>query len=448
MSNQTIKYFRHIITEGSKPVIGKYQINEKDIKDVNYYRLSFNDEGKVTKVEFFKDGKLHRNPQLAGVGAARILIEHLPDGSKISYENEFGEQVPNIKGVHILQREIDRNKNYLLITNFNKEGKPVPDSSGAFKYLIKFDNDGFPLKKHFLNEMGDTIIGSLGRYEIQYKYDNNNNLIEEANYGKDGKLFEDAIGCAVYKFKHDIYGYYSEMKCCNTSGQLKENIKDGYCMIVLVHDGKGNLTKADYLNLSGNTIMRIIYNANWEISEMLYHISHPAENKLTHACIDYIHYGLGPHESLAEIKYFNNKEQLKERCDMGVAIERYKRDTAGNVIECSFFNAQECLQECLDTGIAIMRFKHDKYGNIIERSTYGTEGELKTGINDNFSTVRSKYNNLGYETERRFFGADDEPVEDREDGVAIMRWEYDKQGNKTKMIGFDKNENILFEKDL
>jgi len=445
IKNHTIEYYRHIVDQGDKPAIGRYQIDEESAKEVNCYRFSFDDNGKVINVEFLKEGKLHYDLQLVGVGAARILIEYLSGGSRISYENEFGEQVPNNEGIHIIRREIDRNKNQLLIANYNKEGMPAADSSGAYKYLVKFNKNGYPSNKYFLNEMGDTITGSLERYEIRYRYDERNNLIEEANYGKDGQLFEDEIGIAFYKYKYDIYGYCSEMRCYDIKGQLKENIKDGYCSVISEHDSKGNLTKADYLNLNGNTIIRIIYNTNWEISEMLFHISHPSSNKLADACIDYIHHVLGPHESVNETEYFNNKEQLKERCDIGIAIERHKRDIKGNIIEWSFFDAQDRLCERLDTGIAIMRFKYDKYGNIIESSTYGVEGALKTSLNNNFSIVRSKYNDLGHETERRFYGVYDELVGDRDNGAAILRWEYDEHGDIMKKVGLDKNENIVFE---
>jgi len=61
-AGETHQYYRHIELDGSYNLVGRYPVDKKDANSVNCYRFTYDEDGRLIKVEYTKGGRLAIDP--------------------------------------------------------------------------------------------------------------------------------------------------------------------------------------------------------------------------------------------------------------------------------------------------------------------------------------------------------------------------------------------------
>jgi YD repeat-containing protein len=360
------------------------------------------------------------------------------------------------------------------------------DNAYAFQTSYELDQNGFYDKAYYLNKLGKRT----SRYNAYYKdfsCDTRGNIIEAADYDKNGKIIESWDGTAylrntfndknqrietssydkknqligssgsTVKYEYDNNGFISKISYFDNKGDYYTEY--GAPITKYKNDARGNSIEISYLNADGSyyyeSITKNEYNeknllirtADYDLQGNLYDSGYGAST-------EYIYDSRG---NLIETRVYNDQGQLY---DGGTAITKFGFDANGDNVQTSYFNADNSpstdyngiavtkslfdnRHNCIETatfdefnelvsdynGVAMYRYKFDANNYCIETSRYGTDGELYDG--EYYSaTEKQSYDAKGNLLEIAYYDALGELATDSYSYVAITRYKYDADGNQ------------------
>lgn len=307
--NTSDAFFRQISLDSKLGFVGKYPVDEKYSRENNCYHFSYDGTGKLMIVEYWRSGKLQKDLAL---GIAQIKIENTDGYEKRTYYNEKGKPSADlISGVYSVRIKYDENTHLLSLFNYDKKGQLTKDKYNVTQYAWLLDNDGKRLKSMRMDKTGTRIIDNEGFYELRAKYDDKGNLVELANYGKNGKLMEN---CGKVSSLHKKY------------------------------DDKGNILEEAYLSDKGELVNHTI-------------------SRIAVTQIKYDDNG-----NIVETKYLGSDEQMKED-KSGIALTKWKYDSTGNLVEESYYGIDEQPKERKineNLSYAVVKWKYNGQGKLVK----------------------------------------------------------------------------------
>jgi len=299
----------------------------------------------------------------------------------------------------------------LIEVEYIKEGNPGKDPRlGVTKFIIKYEN-GIEFRSH-LDTEGNPISDTTGVYKYKRILDKENNTVLAINYDEKGNIIKDIFGVAQY------YTFLNE---------------------------KGMPIRYFHLNEKGDTITHAMG---------LYEVRQKYDQT----------------GNVIEIYNYGKDGRLGGNQTFGPVIYRSKFDKHGNWIEGRVYGSDGKLANTEHLPYAVRQSKYDEKGNKKEEFYYDNNNKLLSKIKfyKNGSTLESwshmsfaqpkipelanisylygKFDKNGSLIELSYHDEDEKLMERDDNGIAIERYEYNEKGEITKIIGLDKNENIVFEK--
>lgn len=381
-------YYRKVKIDGRYEIKGSYPISSDLGEKVDCYRFSYNNKGKLTKVEHLKAGRLSELSYF-GNAVAQVLITYYIDFKKISYSNSRGNPVMSNNLVYSKRIEHDRDNNLLLVFMLDEYDVLIKDNNGVTAYISNLDTNGRRIITSNFNENGEEIEDNGGIFKTFLKYGKYGNIIEERYYSIDDQLKEhDNLNIAIIKRTFDELGNKIEERYYNAENELKKR-KDIDVAII-----------------------------KWGYDEF---------------------------SNIIEERYYDTEENLAQKEKLGVAIIKWEYDENGNIIEQRFYGEDERLTESEDLGISIIKWEYDNSGNTIEQRYYGIDDKLTEHEGLGFAIIQWKYNEKGNKIEMRYFDSNEELHELGTLEFAITQWEYDEEGNIIRTINLNKNGEVIYE---
>jgi len=197
-----------------KPTI-KLDIEESKI--MNCYKISFNQDGKLGKVEFFVSGKKSSNSDFD----AHILELNY-------YSNHYEEMFRN------------------------EENQRVVNKNGIWLSKYYLNDDGYWIKREHYDK-NDKLINQYGVAIFKIQRDYMNRMISEIQLNSTLDTIPDVNGFKIPHFTFNQDGFMSSRQNRNENGAL-ENGKYGYAKVVFHLDQNGQFYGEEFIDSQGNLI--------------------------------------------------------------------------------------------------------------------------------------------------------------------------------------------------
>jgi hypothetical protein len=244
----TYNYFRHIEINDTRYIKASYQIDSTEANSINCYKMTFDDSGRLSEIAFQKRGMVAPCPDKP---YSRLFIAYGGDLEIWHYTNS--DNAPSFADTNIFAQiyEMDNNGNPKTLTNLGDSGEAVEDSAGRAKYILTCDLNGRVVKSLRQNGSGDTIVDGDGLYEVRYAYDSMGELIEIANFGRDGKLKNSAVGEALTKIGYDSLGNEFQRSYFDEHSRLVISNYSKAAVIKKEFDRDGNIVSVSHFGPDG-----------------------------------------------------------------------------------------------------------------------------------------------------------------------------------------------------
>jgi len=291
-----------------KPTI---KLDKEESKIMNCYRVSFNEDGKLGKVEFFASGKKSPNSDF---GAHILELEYHTGYYEEIYKNVEDERVANSNGVWLTKFYLNEDGYWTRMEYYDREDKlvnqygvavskvqrdymnrmiseiqldsnfdTIPDVNDFKVPHFTFNEDGYMSSRQNRNENGQLVNGKYGYAKVVFHLDHNGLFYGEEFIDSQGNLINSHLGYAKIDFRDfnkygknkrqyftDESGYASEGKAMGVItynenmtrdeilyydrvGEPTEDFKGRY-RIKYIYDDNGRLIKREYYNLSGELV--------------------------------------------------------------------------------------------------------------------------------------------------------------------------------------------------
>jgi YD repeat-containing protein len=454
----TVKYFRHLRIYKIHDLTFTYPVDPKDYKKINCYKVEYDEDGRIISAVYLINGERAFDSWNA---LSSIEIKYFNSIEKRKYKDLNGKSIDEYVDYEIY--EFDSTGMLLSCTNYSKFDEITEDSTGIAKYLYSTDSLKNVLRAVCLNIDGDTILTTLGYYRVVFKYDNFGNMIEMANYGKNGRLLPIYDGVAINRYKYDENGNRTELSVYNEQNErvissrllaskyiykydkngnlLYQEVLDehnnlhydenlGYAFYNIEYDKLGNGIKIEYYDINGNPTIISKFGKSGKIVEDIIFSNLTRLKGFENEEYDY--YIVKDDKGGNPIEYcFYYANGDNYETTNGYACIVYKYDENDNIIENSFYSADGKLTEDNTTGIAVYKYKYDKNNFKIEVAKYGVDGKLKNAIDNGVAKFVSLYDDNGIPQRISFWGANCKLKAPKGQNWAQQEYYYDDIGRPT-----------------
>ena len=133
------RYYRHVEIDGRYSIEGRYPVTEELAKKINCYRFVFDDRGKISRIEYLRNGKPALDNKL---GVASIVFQHEKDYEQRVYLNQAGRPAADKSGVYSIRLRLNENKHPVALLNYGRTGELSADRQGVVQYIWTIDAKG------------------------------------------------------------------------------------------------------------------------------------------------------------------------------------------------------------------------------------------------------------------------------------------------------------------
>jgi len=483
-----IKEYYQLKIDNSYNIQGRFPVETDSLEIGNFYRMTYDKQNRLIKIEYFKRFKSALNPLL---NVAVIKIIYGTDNEVWKFYDASSEPVVNSLVAYAYKIHRDFKDGFIKISYLDQNDKLIQNNQNVTWNILILDSKRLAVKSFFFNSEGDTISNSAGEYELRYEYDEYGNNIKISNYDNNGDLLEvKKIGAAINMRLYDKYGSPIEDKYYDRNNELINSSQWKYPRVCADYDKYGNRIKLSnfdnnntlryelYYDIYGNLLETRAYDENGKLNIdpnmecAILRRKYDDKDNL----IELSKYGIdgklkGNDSGVAIGRYFHNENNIRveehgldEQMKL-VIISMY--DTLGNMIEQSFYDGDRILKEN-DLGFAVVKWtyddmnkineghyqnklrettlilKYDDNSNIIERSHYDGHGHLE-GFNrwGGAAILRNNHDEKGNIIETSYYGIDGNLMEPKDYGYAIHRTIYNEKGEVFEEFFYDVDGKLL-----
>lgn len=273
-----VKHFRHIqFSETSFDIEkGIHPISAKEAKDINNYKFTYDDAGRLVEVAYCRDTVLLSYGSIRG--AAKITYTYTDNQQIKKFFNASGEQVSQ-GSVYTEVYSLDENGVRTGMKFLNKEGEPVENWNKINYYVWTIMDNGW-VKENRYNMAGEEMVMSqfCPFYELRFAYDEKGYVTSMMNYQGDTLYNCTAencgdIGVSYFEFKNSEQGDLLSFSVHNTVGQLS-NLYWGWAKRLNTVDENGYILESAVYDqddefVGGNSIpvTKTIYDEHGAVTE-------------------------------------------------------------------------------------------------------------------------------------------------------------------------------------
>ena len=424
--------------------------------------------------------KRHILAEYNGMQASIVDIAQAKERQGVGFADQwnYSQAVPNI-----VRYVYDRNKagyitkrTYHANNDYNIHRSATCNADGIYGEVYTLDSIGRPIQISFLNKEGIIVSNKKGISGQRYEYDRYGNMTQIKTINENGELvWNDGVPPIINTISNND-GNIIEVTFRDTQGKLCFGKWTPYSKVVSRYDKRGNEIEKAYFDANGLPCETV-----WQGHKVIYKYDNKGDVKeeiflgkdgnpfLTEfgAKIVYLNDENG---NTVEAAHYGSDGQLFGGKD-GVAIQRYKYNKDGNIIEMTYYDIQDQLCLC-DAGyakstalydengrnwiewafydsdglpclrnvdeVAKWCMKYDDRGNRIEYAYFDTQDNRCMCSWTHSAIERTLYDDRGKAIEESFWGCNEEPCYNKK-GYHIKRIEYNQAGNilKQSFFGID-----------
>ncbi|GEM_PF-5400113 len=243
-----LKYYKSIKFDKNHQIVGEIELKKDSLTNQDFYKLDFNKDKKVIKIQYFQKGLLSNNSYF-GENVAIVEIKYGSKTQKLSFFDNLKKRTSDKNGFYLWIFEFENNN--LISKKYLDKSKEIREeiTFGDYNIRNKFDEKGKVVESNYLDEVENLIELEEGFSTICYKYDNLGNEIEVNFRGIDGKLATNReFNYAAVKYKYDEKSDVTEIAHFDEFGNPTENIAFGYSKVIYKYDNKRNIIEERYFD--------------------------------------------------------------------------------------------------------------------------------------------------------------------------------------------------------
>lgn len=236
---------------------GNHAITAEEAKNINHYRFSYNEAGKLAAIEFMRDTVLL---DYSGTGAAKLVFEYTDSTEMVTAFNSKGEQI--VDGDNVWKNVYGLNADGMRVSLhfLGKDGEEIENVNKIHNYVWEKLKDG-KIRELRYNLAGvETVMNPFCPfYELRFTYNAKGFVVEMANYQGDSLYNCTAENCgetgvSFFSFTNNEAGDLLEFKVKNTAGNFS-NLYWGWARFEQVVDTNGYVTERAYYDQDGDYIV-------------------------------------------------------------------------------------------------------------------------------------------------------------------------------------------------
>lgn len=285
---------------------GLHKLTAEEALEVNNYKLSYDDQGRIASVEYCRGDELLSYGSLGG--ATRVVYAY-EDGKQLkSYFNKAGEQISS-GGVYKAVYELDKDGIRTALKFYGENGEAVENRNNIHRYEWSKLESGLIRELRYNLAEEETVMNPFCPfYELRFEYDSKGFAVSMYNYEADTLYNCTAencgdIGVSYFEFKNSDSGDLLSFSVHNTVGQLS-NLYWGWAKRLNKVDDKGYLVE------------RAVYDQDDEY--------------ISGKNVPVTQYSYDEHGAMTEMRNLDTERNLINSPGNGVAITRFNYDDKGN----------------------------------------------------------------------------------------------------------------------
>jgi serine/threonine protein kinase len=157
-------------------------------------------------------------------------------------------------GSAVVHSEYDANNRLVAQWTTDLSGKKVNQPKVAYSMVKnEYDNKGNCVQTTYWKVDGTPAVDVQSAHKRVREYDEMNRIVAELNYGTDGKPISGKDANPEGHVKYDQWGNMSEISCYDGYGAPRLSA-DGYFMVKMEYDLRGNLLSQAYFGIDGKPV--------------------------------------------------------------------------------------------------------------------------------------------------------------------------------------------------
>jgi hypothetical protein len=419
----TQKYF-WVVDEDTRMVfVGHFPVDAALQSKANCYRMTYDENGVLTKIEYLKAGRLAYDPRY---NTAMIVIEHEDGFEKRSFMNIWGRPQRCDAGYFSCRIKFDLAKHTGVIYTYDEFGDRAEDKDGAAERRFVLDKNGDILKALPFDANGERKMAAVGKYEVRNKANAKHQLIESGIYTETGEAIASADDGALRRTTYDPNGMPTEIRIFGPDEQLA---------------GNQNIAITQYTwSLTGQQLARRVLDHHTKLLRLIEWTLDEFGN-----ITEWRNFGpdgrlIGPGVAITKFTYdpFNNETSAanfdssgKPVIDAnGLAETRFGYDVKGHLIEIRHFGYDHKLTIDSEGNYAIEKLVRDGNEDMVEEQFLNSQEKL-TLCRGGYAIRRNTWDAMHDQLSQSFFGVDTLLIDIPPYGIARGEWEYDETGIET-----------------
>lgn len=287
---------------------GTHQLTADEAKDINSYKFTCDDTGRLISVEFVRGEELLG---YSSMSAAKITYEYSGNKQIKRYYDENNTQIES-GGVFTAEYTLDETGTRTGLRFFDKNGEPVENRNKIHSYVWSILEDGMVRELRYNLAGEETVMNQFCPfYELRFSYNDKGHVVRMANYMGDTLYNCTAencgdIGVSYFTFEPNEHGDVESFSVYNVTGQMS-NLYWGWSK---------RISKFDE---NGYTLETVVYDQDNEyVGGKMVPVTQSTYNE---------------HGALIETRNMDKDRNIINSPENGVAITEYKYDEKGNRTE-------------------------------------------------------------------------------------------------------------------
>jgi hypothetical protein len=429
------KYFWAIDEDARHVFIGKLPVPAELQMKGNCYRLTYDEKGVVTKIEYFRGGRLSNDP---ATGVAQITIEFVDGFEKRIGKNIWGRPLQSKQGFYSSRVKMDPSTHKGTMFLYDEFGNLTADEDGVAQYKWELDDKGNVIKELLFDTRGARLEDKTGQYEVRYKADAEHHVIERAIYSKEGELRADDDGVAIRRTTYDANGMRTEVRVFGPDEQLV-----GYqnAAIIQFTWNKGGARTELRVMDNHKKILRITQDTFDERGNRLTRHIYKAENVPMAPGVASLQYKYDELNNNTWVASYDSVGKFVDDED-GTTETYWSYDAKGFELEERFKKSDGKIGVDNSVGFAIKKVTRDHEENATEERYFDENEKLMITVNG-YAVRKAKYNPDHDLLEVTYYDVDERPLNTPPYGVAKSTWKYDESGLSTDATFYNTKDEVV-----
>jgi len=288
---------------------GSRQLTPKEATDINSYKFTYDDLGRILSVEFVRGDELLGYSSMGG--AAKVTYDYL-DNKQVKHFFDKDNQPIESGGAFKYEYTLNEGGVRTGLKFYDKEGQPVENRNKIHSWVWAVLDDGMVRERRYNLANEETVMNqNCPFYELRFTYNDKGYVTRMANYMEDVLYNCTAencgdIGVSYFVFEPNEYGDLLRFSVYNVTGQMA-NLYSGWSRRESKYDENGYMLETAVFDQDNEYV--------------------------SGKSVPVTQYTYDKHGAVTEIRSMDKERNMINNPNNGVAITEYRYDDKGNRTE-------------------------------------------------------------------------------------------------------------------